>query len=527
MVDANLIPQSVQTILVTRLDGMGDIVLGTMLLSALHRRWPGAYIKMLVRPGMESLATILPKWVRLIPLPFDQRKPIANNEEAIASLIRNASEDCQADLTIIGEFNRDWVSEIIAAMSEAELVLAFDGPSGANINNRGVRDILEIGPPDNMQLVHAEMEWRESAKYAAMINALGMEPRAYMPGGLTIRPEDQTIARTLWPQIGIPAAESLIVFPGNGEGALRSLPAMTWNKWIKHLCQSFPVLLLGSEKDGQVIDSISIGGLPDRAKRLLLPTPHVGAMAALLDSAAAYIGADTGPMHVSAVLGKPTLGIFGGGNGTERFLPAGPRAAAARMQLTCFDCQWLCPFDERLCLTRMPIDQLIEAGDAFLASFLGDSKNADPLSPRIFELTAPPELPNVILGALMRQNRHVNRFNHEVIEHHDYLARVNQDRQGRIAEMGDALGHIANILAEMARQNRAQDESIAYLNRILAEMTRHNTARDEAIGHNNTVIADMSRQNAARDQAITQLQAAVNQLLGRPKEQPMTAAPRK
>src|SRR5689334_11889562 len=120
MVDANLIPQSVQTILVTRLDGMGDIVLGTMLLSAVHRRWPAAYIKMLVRPGMESLATILPKWVRLIPLPFDQRRPIANNEEAIASLIRNASEDCQADLTIIGEFNRDWVSEIIAAMSEAE-----------------------------------------------------------------------------------------------------------------------------------------------------------------------------------------------------------------------------------------------------------------------------------------------------------------------------------------------------------------------------------------------------------------------
>src|SRR6266478_9414407 len=121
MVDANLFPQSVQTILVTRLDGMGDIVLGTMLLSALHRRWPAAYIKMLVRPGMESLSAIMPKWVRLIRLPFDQRKPISNNEQAVADQIRAVSEDCQADLTIIGEFNRDWVSEIIAAMSEAEL----------------------------------------------------------------------------------------------------------------------------------------------------------------------------------------------------------------------------------------------------------------------------------------------------------------------------------------------------------------------------------------------------------------------
>src|SRR5690349_24841188 len=52
MLDPTLFPQAVNTILITRLDGLDDVVLGTMLLSGLHRRWPGAYIKILVRPEL-------------------------------------------------------------------------------------------------------------------------------------------------------------------------------------------------------------------------------------------------------------------------------------------------------------------------------------------------------------------------------------------------------------------------------------------------------------------------------------------
>ncbi|MDB5332796.1 MAG: hypothetical protein JWP03_3947, partial [Phycisphaerales bacterium] len=61
------LPQSVETILVTRLDGLGDIVLGTMLLSGLHRRWPGATITLLVRPQLIGVGALLPDWVRVMP----------------------------------------------------------------------------------------------------------------------------------------------------------------------------------------------------------------------------------------------------------------------------------------------------------------------------------------------------------------------------------------------------------------------------------------------------------------------------
>ena len=515
MIDPSLYPQSVQTILVTRLDGMGDIVLGTMLLSGLHRRWPGAYIKMLVRPQMQSMPAILPKWLRVIRLPFDPREPVLNREQQLADLLQAISEDCQADLTIIGEYNRVWASELIAAMSNADLVVAFNGPSGMNVANRGVRDLLEMSPPDDWQLVSAEADWRETAKYAAMLEALGMEGGAFAPSGLSIRPEDQSIARTLWSQIGIPPEQSIIVFPGCGDGISRTLPPSVWRQWIEHLCQSFPILLLGSELDAPVVDAVADGGLPAQAKRLLLPVQHTGVMGAILEGAAAYIGMDTGPMHVSAVLGRPTLAVFGGGHRAERFLPAGLRAAAIRMPISCYGCDWHCPFSSKLCLSHIPLQALTDAGDAFLASYLADAVNPSPLSPRIFDVPAPAELPNVLLGPTMRQHRQYLQFHHEVMEHHDYLARVNQDRQARISEMGDALGHITKILAEMTRQNRAQDDAINAINRTLAEMTRHNQSRDEAIAHINKTLADMTQQNNARDKAITQLHGAVTQLLNR------------
>ena len=97
----------------------------------------------------------------------------------------------------------------------------------------------------------------------------------------------------------------------------------------------------------------------------------------LVGVAAAYIGMDTGPMHVSAVLGRPTLGVYGGGHRAERFLPAGPRAAAIRMPITCYGCDWHCPFDSRLCLSHIPPQALIDAGDAFLATYLAGTKIDD------------------------------------------------------------------------------------------------------------------------------------------------------
>jgi ADP-heptose:LPS heptosyltransferase len=50
----------------------------------------------------------------------------------------------------------------------------------------------------------------------------------------------------------------------------------------------------------------------------------VGELAALLEESDLFIGNDSGPLHVAAALGKPTLSIFGPGF-PEKWAPTGPQ----------------------------------------------------------------------------------------------------------------------------------------------------------------------------------------------------------
>jgi ADP-heptose:LPS heptosyltransferase len=62
---------------------------------------------------------------------------------------------------------------------------------------------------------------------------------------------------------------------------------------------------------------------------LLAPPTNPASTARLSARAALFVGADTGPTHLAAAAGTPTLALFGP-TPPERFGPVGPRAAVLR-----------------------------------------------------------------------------------------------------------------------------------------------------------------------------------------------------
>jgi ADP-heptose:LPS heptosyltransferase len=507
------LPQSVETILVTRLDGLGDIVLGTMLLSGLLQRWPGATITLLVRPQLIGVAALLPDWVRVVALPLDPRVPVAGCETEIVEKFRAFAPLCRADVAVIAEYNRTWAGEIAVGLSGAAQVMAFDGPTGLNLSHQEICAQLQVDPSlAGWQLISAAAEEREPAKYVKFLDALGIDGKSCLPE-LVVREEDRRSAEALWSDVGLTPGETIVCFPGSGEGLARSLEPAVWARWIAHLTTRRPVVLLGATTDEPVLDAIAACGLPGGVRRMLVPADDTGLLGAVLEKAGAYVGMDTGPMHVAATLGVPTLGVFGGGHCAERFLPVGPRAAAVRMPLGCYGCDWHCPFDSRLCIKNIPEDKLIEAGDAFLDGV----NNPGNRSPRVFDIVAPADLPAAVLGPVMRQHRRFLTLNHALSEHHVRLARDYAHQSVQIAtavasiaeiarqnhERGEAIVQVNESLARMTEDNRQRDAAIAHLNETLAEMTRQNAARDGAINHVNETLAEMTRRNAGRDAAIT------------------------
>lgn len=510
---------SIQTILVTRLDSLGDIILGTLLLQGLHRRWPTARVRLLVRPQMMGVAAILPDWVEVHALPFDPRQPVAGHEARIADQLKATAESLRSDLVIVAEYNRVWAGEIVARLCGAETIVAFDGPTGINIHHRSIVAALEVDLSGPIETVPADEDEREPLKYLAMLRAMEIETDALWPR-IRVREEDRAEAKELWANCGVEPSHTIVCFPSGADLLVRSLDAAVWVRWIEHLGHIGPVVLLGSEWDIAVLDEIAAAGLSDGVKRIVLPAEKIGVMAGFLEPCKAYVGMDTGPMHAAAALGRPTLGVFGGGLRAHRFLPVGQLTAAIRMPLGCYGCDWHCPFDRRHCIKDMPEQSLLDAGDAFFSN-LGE--NPDPMSLRIFDLPVPPHLPVVLLGPMMRQHRTFLESNHRTLEHltfvneqltnaHGQLASLNHSLAGLSAEnhlRARAIEQLVATATDMTNHNQTRDEAITHIHEIFAEMTVHNCERDKALADIANTFAEMTRQNQARDQAI----ADINQRL--------------
>ncbi|HZL36880.1 MAG TPA: glycosyltransferase family 9 protein, partial [Tepidisphaeraceae bacterium] len=495
---------------VTRLDALGDIVLGTMLLSGLRARWPGALIRLIVRPPLAGAGALLPEGIEVAPLPFDPRDPIAGREQQLAQELRAFAAQNPAHVFILGEYNRVWAGELLAQICGATQVLSFNGPTGLNLSHQPIRQLLAAEAAPDWQTVHVESEEREPAKYAKFLDALGLEGGTFQPA-ITVSQEDRAQAAARWADIPPAPEQTIVCFPSSGEKLARSLDAGIWARWIAHLRNRAPVVLLGGEADADVLQAIADHGLAGDVPRIIMPAARPGLLGGFLQQARAYIGMDTGPMHVSAVLGRPTLGIFGGGHGAHRFLPVGSAVAAIRMPLGCYGCDWFCPFDRRLCIKRIPEGAIFAAGDAFLDH---PPTNADIFSPHIFEIQPPIDLPVETLGATMRQHRNFLRLNHEVTEHHAYLADIIADQRKRLEDLSTVLKDLSGTatLAEMSRQNLARDEAIRHAQEVLSEMSAQNAARDTGIGSAKCVLAEMTLQNQAKDAAIAHLNSVIAEM---------------
>lgn len=478
-------------ILISKLDGLGDLVLVTPLLAGVHDRWPTADITLVVRPRFASVGELLPDWVRVEPLPFEPRDPVAGAEGHLANALAEVAQRLSADLGIIGEWNRVWASEILADLAAGGRVIAYEGPTGLTSAHDPI--IATIGQPlhcSRWQLVEADEHIGEVRKHAAMLAALGITD---VPApAVHLRDADRRAAAEFWRSTGLDPADTVVVFPGTGDGLLRSVTPAMWQSIAVHLTRRHErrLLLFGAESDR---DDLTTLRLPedDDHKLAILPDGAFGLLAGVLASAAAYMGSDTGPMHIAAALGRPTLGIFGGGH-DRRFLPQGARAAAVRMPLGCYGCQWLCPFDTRQCLTRMPTDGILGAIDEMLAlaPHAWDQ-------PHLVELSPPADMDQHLAGAAMRSHRRWLEINHRQLE----LAGVQAKRE-----------RVEELLAEMVRANEQRDEALAELNKLMAEMSAANADRDRAIEHVNRVLTEMSAANTTRDQAVSHLADTISEI---------------
>ena len=126
---------------------------------------------------------------------------------------------------------------------------------------------------------------------------------------------------------------------------------------------SMPVVITGTQAESAIAQAIALGGGAVNLAGVTTYPQH----AALLESAALCVAVDSGPMHLAAALGTPTVGIFAlASDEPQRWAPRGPRTAIVGNTYPCplWHRKETCP--DFACLGALDIQRVLARAGALL-----------------------------------------------------------------------------------------------------------------------------------------------------------------
>ena len=161
------------------------------------------------------------------------------------------------------------------------------------------------------------------------------------------------------------SARFAVLHPGvSGFGDFKRWPPERYADLARRLKEAhgLPVLLTAGPGEEALADGVAAAS--NGAARRAPPTRSLAELGALLSRASVVVGADTGPVHLAAVLGVPTVALFGPKD-PAIYAPRGPRVRVVWKQVWCSPCR-LRRCGDPVCMTEMRLDEVLPAVEAAL-----------------------------------------------------------------------------------------------------------------------------------------------------------------
>ncbi|HEX3549057.1 MAG TPA: glycosyltransferase family 9 protein [Candidatus Elarobacter sp.] len=151
-----------------------------------------------------------------------------------------------------------------------------------------------------------------------------------------VRDDERAAARALL-RVHDVAGAYYVLHPSRGLSAQRSRwPVEGFVALAAQLVarDGLPVLVTGSADDVPIAEAIAAGA--GRGVTSIAGATSIGAFGALAESSRAVVAMDSGPMHVAASVGAPTVGVFAlQSDEPDRWAPRGARVAVVRPTYPC------------------------------------------------------------------------------------------------------------------------------------------------------------------------------------------------
>lgn len=324
-------PASQRTILVIHPGGLGDVLLSIGAMAVMRSAFPQH--KMILLAGLEVGQLLVHCGV------IDQSLPIESSQLSALLSGRTQISSMQQDLLRRCDLVIGWMSD-------------HDGSLRRTLQEFGIPRVILQSPAD-AGCHHQSERFLETLKEEFPVDVYP---------GIRLRLSDQVLRAGIdaLHAVGIEQAASLIVcHPGSG-GRHKCVRADTWGTLIRgcRARQLMPVVVLGPA-DEQAEAAIREQGLPELP--ILCPR-SITMLAAILAQAQGYIGHDSGVTHLAALLGVPTVAMFGPTD-EQRWAPRGVHVTVVRGErCTCVNWDAVRACTEKSCLKVRP-DEVFEALD--------------------------------------------------------------------------------------------------------------------------------------------------------------------
>ncbi len=280
----------IKRILLIRTGALGDFVVTLPVVKALRDAWPVAHLHLVGYPGILALAT--------------------GYADSMDSIDR-------ADWASFFVPNGRLSDHCVESVRNPDLVVSYlpdaDGVFGDNLRRAGARSVLSCSPhPPADGSVHF------GDHLLGPLSRMGV-PVADRTPHVLLTAKDRDEAEHALGECGIEGPPPIMIHPGSGSES-KCWPPDRFAAVAGGVSRKsgLPVVLLSGPADGDLVRRVASYMT---SPPFLVSPPSVCCLAALLERAAVYLGNDSGPSHLAAAVGVPTVVLFG---------PSNPRTWAPR-----------------------------------------------------------------------------------------------------------------------------------------------------------------------------------------------------
>lgn len=328
-------------ILVIKLDHLGDVLLATPVFSNLRQAYPNAELHALTGAWSRVVLENHPDVDRVLeynsPLFCRSGKPTR-----LWHTIQLYPQLCHQKYDLLVELRGDWrvvcfallrvtPRRLACAALQIANKLGFAQFSGTHETTRNLDVLKQAGIPTPMQtptfgLTGEGEEWALNFRKAKQINAeqplIAIHPGSPIPLKRWVPKRYAELADWL-----IARKRAQILFVG--------------------VQDEIPIIMeIQAQMQGE---SINIGGKTTLTQ-----------LASLLHTCHMFIGNDSGPMHLAAAVGIPTIGLYGPGD-PGRFGPVGAQCKTIRRKPECPPCLGTsCRFGTEGCMQEIQVTDVIQ-----------------------------------------------------------------------------------------------------------------------------------------------------------------------